>query len=46
MAELGEDNALALPCEVTQLADQQGALQRMEDAVGTIDGAFKCGPQP
>ena len=46
MAELGEDNALALPCDVTQLADQHGALQGMADAVGTIDAAFQCGPRP
>ena len=40
VAELGEDNALALAGDVTQLADQQAALARMAQTFGAVHAAF------
>ncbi|HRO16493.1 MAG TPA: SDR family oxidoreductase, partial [Paracoccus sp. (in: a-proteobacteria)] len=40
VAELGEARALALPGDVTRLADQQDALDRLSDAFGPIHAAF------
>ncbi len=40
VAELGDDNALALAGDVTELSDQHAALQRMADAFGTVDAVF------
>lgn len=40
VAELGADNALALPGDVTDLADLQTALERMSDRFGAVDAAF------
>ena len=37
---MGEDNALALPGDVTQLADQQAALARMAQTFGAVHAAF------
>lgn len=38
--ELGAERALPLPGDVTRLADQQAALQRMADAFGAVHAAF------
>lgn len=38
--ELGPDNAISLPGDVTQLSDQQAALERMAKAFGGINAAF------
>ncbi|MBB1490955.1 MULTISPECIES: SDR family oxidoreductase [unclassified Paracoccus (in: a-proteobacteria)] len=40
VAELGEDRALTLPGDVTDLADLQTALERMSDRFGAVDAAF------
>ena len=39
-AELGEDKALALPGDVTSMADQQAALERLAASFGPLHAAF------
>ena len=40
VGEIGQDRALALPCDVTQMADLEGALAATLQKFGRLDAAF------